>query len=63
MDSTFDIFKFLPDGPRWVAAAHDLREANEQMARLAQGSPGEYVIRSREEVVQAEQSEDWAEVT
>jgi len=63
MDSIFDIFKLLPDGPRWVAAAQGLRDANEEMARLARSSPGEYVVRSREEAVQAEQSEDWAEVT
>ncbi len=35
MDSTFDIFKLLPGGPLWVAAAPGLKEANEQMARLA----------------------------
>jgi hypothetical protein len=63
MDSIFDIFKLLPDGPLWVTAAPGQREANEQMARLVQSSPGEYIIRSREEVVDAEQSEDWAEVT
>lgn len=63
MDSIFDIFKLLPDGSRWVTAAQNLQEANEEMARLVQSAPGEYFIRSREEVVQAEQSEDWAEVT
>jgi hypothetical protein len=63
MDSTFDIFKLLPDGPRWVTAVRGLREANQQTARLIQSSPGEYCIRSRQEVVAAEQSEEWAEVT
>ncbi len=63
MDSTFDIFKLLPGGPLWVAEAPSLQEANQQMARLALTSPGEYLIRSREKLVEAEQSEEWAEVT
>lgn len=63
MDSIFDIFKLLPDGPRWVTTAQGLQEANQEVARLVQNAPGEYFIRSRQEVVQAEQSEDWAEVT
>lgn len=63
MDSIFDVFERLPDGPRWVTAAQGLQEANEEMARLVQSAPGEYFIRSREEVVLAEQPEDWAEVT
>jgi hypothetical protein len=63
MDSTFDIFKRLGDGPLWVAAVPDLKEANERMARLALTSPGEYFLCSREVVLSAEQSEEWAEVT
>ncbi len=63
MDSSFDIFKLLPSGPLWVAAAPGLKEANQQMARLALPSPGEYFIRSREKLVETEQSEEWAEVT
>jgi hypothetical protein len=41
----------------------DLGEANEQIARLAQISPGEYFIRSREQIAELEESEEWAEVT
>ena len=63
MDSTFDIFKLLPDGFLWVVAVRGLGEANEQMARLVETSPGEYFIRSREQVVEVEESEEWAEVT
>jgi hypothetical protein len=63
MDSAFDIFKLLPDGPLRVMAVRGLKEANEQTARLAQISPGEYFIRSREALVELEQSEEWAEVT
>lgn len=63
MDSTFDIFKRLGDGPLWIAAARGSKEANERMARLALTSPGEYFLRSREIVISAEQSEEWAEVT
>ncbi len=63
MDSTFDIFKLLPDGPLCVMAVRGLKEANEQMARLVETSPGEYFIRSREQVVELDQSEQWAEVT
>ncbi len=63
MDSTFDIFKLLPEGPLWVTTVQSLPDANEQMARLVQSSPGEYFIRSREEVIEADQSEEWAEVT
>jgi hypothetical protein len=48
MDSTFDIFKLLPGGPLWVAAAPSLKEANQRMSRLAPTSRGEYFIRSRE---------------
>ena len=63
MDSTFDIFRLLPGGPLWVAAVRGLKEANERMARLALSLPGEYFIRLREKVVEASQSEEWAEVT
>lgn len=63
MDSAFDIFRLHADGPLWVTAVRGLSEANEQMARLVKTSPGEYFIRSREEAVGAEQSEEWAEVT
>ncbi|HEY6441998.1 MAG TPA: hypothetical protein VIY66_01520 [Candidatus Acidoferrales bacterium] len=63
MDSIFDIFKLLPEGPVWVTGAQGLSDANEQMARLVQSSPGEYFIRSREEIIEADQSEEWAEVT
>lgn len=63
MDPIFDVLKLLPDGPLWITAVQGLREANEEVSRLVQTSPGEYSIRLREEVVQVEQSEDWAEVT
>jgi len=63
MDSTFDIFKRLGEGPLWVAAVRGSKEANERMACLALTSPGEYFIRSREIVISAAESEEWAEVT
>jgi hypothetical protein len=62
MRSAFDIFKVLSDGPLWVSAAQSLREAKERMARFVLVSPGEYFIRSEQEVVVATQSQDWAEV-
>ena len=63
MESTFDIFKSLPDGPLWVTAVRGLQEAKEEMARLALTSPGEYFIHSRGEVIATNQSQVWAEVT
>jgi hypothetical protein len=45
MDAKFDIFRKLPDGhPLWVRAVDDLDEANTQIARLAEDSPGEYFV-------------------
>jgi len=45
MDSTFDIFKRLPDGTSvWLKAVCSRREAEEQMALEAANSPGEYFI-------------------
>lgn len=63
MESTFEIFKLLPGGPLRVAAARGRNQAKDQMARLALVSPGEYFIRPCEQVVESEQSEEWAEVT
>ncbi|HXU21551.1 MAG TPA: hypothetical protein VN788_13290 [Verrucomicrobiae bacterium] len=63
MDPAFDIFKLLPDGPLRVMAVQGLEQANEQMARLVQTSPGEYFIRSHQQMVELEQPEEWAEVT
>ena len=63
MESTFEIFKLLPGGPLRVAAVRGRDQAKDQMARLALVSPGEYFIRSCEEVVEDAQSEEWAEVT
>lgn len=62
MRSTFDVFKVLRDGPLWVSAAQSLREAEERMARFVLVSPGDYFIRSEQEVVVAIQSQEWAEV-
>ena len=62
MRSTFDIFKILSDGPLWVSAAQNLREAKERMARFVLVSPGEYFIRSEQEVIAATQSQEWAEI-
>lgn len=62
MNSTFDIFKVLPDGPLWVAAVQGLREAEERMARFVVISPGEYFVHSPEKGVVARESQEWAEV-
>ena len=63
MDSAFDIFKLLPEGPLRVMTVQGLEQGNEQMARLVQTSPGEYFIHSREQLVELGQPEEWAEVT
>jgi hypothetical protein len=45
VDSTFDIFRRLPNGdPFWIAAVRGLKEAKEKMALEAQKFPGEYFI-------------------
>jgi hypothetical protein len=62
MGSTFDIFKATVNGPLWVEAVQGLREAKEQMARLALTSPGEYFIHSHEKGIVARQAEEWADV-
>jgi hypothetical protein len=47
MKAKFDIFKKLPDGhPLWIKAVEELEEAKEQLAQLAELSPGEYFIYS-----------------
>jgi hypothetical protein len=66
MNSTFDIFKRLPDGdPVWITAVQGLKEAKERMARAAAISPGEYFIHLQGEGVVAThvtQSQEWADV-
>jgi hypothetical protein len=62
MRSTFEIFKVLPEGPLWVAAAEGLKEARERMEGFFLTSPGEYFIHSREKGVVARESQEWAEV-
>jgi hypothetical protein len=65
MDSTFDIFKRLPDGdPFWITAVQGLREAKEHMARAAAISSGEYFIYLQGEGVVAKHvtdSQEWAD--
>jgi hypothetical protein len=62
MDSTFDVFKVLPEGPRRITAVLGIRGAKVYMARLALLSPGEYFIRSEGRGVMARQSREWADV-
>jgi hypothetical protein len=65
-NSTFDIFKCLPDGsPVWIAAIQGLQEAKERMAYEAAISPGDYFIHSQGEGVVAKHdtdSQEWADV-
>jgi hypothetical protein len=45
MDTTFDIFKKLPDGhPIWVKAVDGLEEAKRQMMQMSDRAPGNYFI-------------------
>jgi hypothetical protein len=66
MDSTFDMFKRLPDGdPVWITAVQGLKEAKEQMVRAAAISPGEYFIHLQGKGVVAThvtQSQEWTDV-
>ena len=65
-NSTFDIFKRLPDGnPVWIAAIQGLQEAKERMAHEAAISPGDYFIHLQGEGVVAKHdtdSQEWADV-
>ena len=64
MDSTFDIFKRLPDGdPVWITAVQGLKEAKEQMVRAAAISPGEYFIHLQGEGIVANHVADGQEWT
>lgn len=52
MESTFDIFRRLPNGnPLWVAAVKGFKAAKEKMALEAADSPGEYFIFSEGNIV------------
>jgi hypothetical protein len=52
VESTFDIFRRLPNGdPFWIAAVRGLKEAKEKMALEAANSPGEYFIFSEGNIV------------
>jgi hypothetical protein len=62
MNSTFDIFKVLPEGPLWITAVQGLTEAKVRMARLALISPGEYFVHSQEKGIVTTQSQEWAGV-
>ena len=61
MDSIFDIFKVMSDGPLWVEAVPGLDRAKERMARRALSTPGEYFIHSQEEGVIAKQTQEFLE--
>jgi hypothetical protein len=61
VNSTFDIFKVVAEGPLWIMDVRGLREAKERMVHLVLTSPGEYFIYSQEEGVVARQSHEWAD--
>jgi hypothetical protein len=67
MDSTFDVFKRLPDGdPLWIAAVQGLQAAKERMAHAAAISPGEYFIHLQGEGIVAKHatdSQEWADAS
>jgi hypothetical protein len=45
VDTTFDIFKKLPDGqPIWVKAVEGLEEAKRQLTQMSTRAPGDYFI-------------------
>jgi hypothetical protein len=47
MNSTFDIFRGLPDGyPVWLEAVQGFEEAKRRLSSLASTSPGEYFVYS-----------------
>ena len=65
MESTFDVFRRLPNGdPLWIVAVRGLKEAKERMALEAANSPGEYFIFSEGNIIanHATVSEESADV-
>jgi hypothetical protein len=45
MESTYDIFRKLPDGaPIWVCAVRSIEEAKSQLLELRSAAPGEYFV-------------------